>query len=329
MNNEAVSKHSHTCTDCGREWECSRKHCHFGASVQCPECFDKALEKLGEVAVEEDTLPKVLERKPRRFLMWASACFILAFVPRIVDLLSADLEAFVINSLTNPVLWAALVLLRFHFRAQKHEIKSPWAFWLYLLFATVTFFVFAAGISFLQEPSYSSQATPGISSTAADPIDPLSSAEKARFREIIAGVVEDPDYLTPVVHTEFWSLLNKTGPLPAPEVQQLRDTMTGILTIYHRYFYEDALWALKTGRPFKSLQREEYEKDLLSRGEITEWRIQENETLIAKIAAKEAIPFGGTTIVLSEDIVNEILAGLEDAGRRIDALFSETTIRNR
>ncbi len=45
MNNEAVSKHTHTCMDCGREWECPREHCRFGASVQCPECTDKELAK--------------------------------------------------------------------------------------------------------------------------------------------------------------------------------------------------------------------------------------------------------------------------------------------
>ena len=48
MTERALSKHTHTCMDCGREWECPREHCRLERSVQCLECIDKeykALEK--------------------------------------------------------------------------------------------------------------------------------------------------------------------------------------------------------------------------------------------------------------------------------------------
>lgn len=175
----------------------------------------------------------------------------------------------------------------------------------------------------------SSQPTRKNLGVAADPADRLSSTEKTRFREILAGVIQDPDYLTLNVHAEFWTLLDKMGPLSPSEVQKLRDMMTGTVTIYQRYFYEDALWALKAGRAFKSLQRERYEKHLLNLDVITEWRIKENDTLIAKIAAKEPIPYQGTAVVLNEDIINEILASLEIVGKRVDTLFTSPEVRGK
>lgn len=154
-------------------------------------------------------------------------------------------------------------------------------------------------------------------------IDSLSSAEKIRFMDIIKGVIQDPDFLTPNVHAEFWALIDKVGPISTSEVQERRDMTTGVVTIYQRYFHEDALWALKTGHPFKSLERERYEKHLLDLGVMTEWRIKENEALMAKIAVRELIPYQGTTIVYNEDIIYEILANLEAAGKRLDTLFTK------
>lgn len=155
----------------------------------------------------------------------------------------------------------------------------------------------------------------------ADLLGPLSSAEKTRFREILFGVMQDPDYMSPQVHGEFWLLLEKAALRPS-DLKQLRDLLIGEATVYNRLLYEDAMWALKTGRPFKSIQREQYEKRLLALGLITEWRIRENESLIAKIAAREPVAYQGTTIVFNEDLVKGILDNIDKVMRRVDSLFS-------
>jgi len=46
MNTEAVSKHTHTCMDCGRDWKCPRENCRLERSVQCLACIDKEYKSL-------------------------------------------------------------------------------------------------------------------------------------------------------------------------------------------------------------------------------------------------------------------------------------------
>ena len=97
--------------------------------------------ELLEPAVEKYTLPKVLGVKRGQFLPGAIIFFAFALLSRTGDLSPLNLEAFVYNSLFNPWLWVAVILLRLHFREQKHRIKSPWVFLLYLLFAVTTYLV--------------------------------------------------------------------------------------------------------------------------------------------------------------------------------------------
>ncbi len=97
--------------------------------------------ELLEPAVEEDTLPKVLGVKRGQFLPGSIIFFAFALLSRTGDLSPLNLEAFVYNSLFNPWLWVAVILLRLHFREQKHLIKSPWVFLWYLLFAVTTYLV--------------------------------------------------------------------------------------------------------------------------------------------------------------------------------------------
>ena len=49
----------------------------------------------------------------------------------------------------------------------------------------------------------------GTSSAQADPLDRLSPTEKTRLREILLGVIQDPNYMTPKVHAQFWAILDK------------------------------------------------------------------------------------------------------------------------
>jgi hypothetical protein len=169
----------------------------------------------------------------------------------------------------------------------------------------------------------------GTSSAVADPIDRLSSAEKTRFMEIILGVIQDPTYLTPNIHAEFWVIVDKVGPLTPAEIEKTRDMMTGMFTTYNRYFFEDALWALKIERPFKSIQREKYEKQLLNLGHMTEFRIKENDKTIERIASKQPISGQGSTVLVNEDIIKEILASLEATGKRLDELFTRKKMHKR
>lgn len=149
-------------------------------------------------------------------------------------------------------------------------------------------------------------------------LDRLSTAERSRFREMIAGVLQDEVYPTRQVREEFWAILGKSGVASSEDEQMLKDEMVGTTTVYMRYFYEDALWALKTGRPFKSVRREEYEERLVALGAMNQWRITGNENLIEQIAARQ--PVRG--ILFDEDAIKATLADLEPTGKRVELLFT-------
>jgi hypothetical protein len=160
-----------------------------------------------------------------------------------------------------------------------------------------------------------------------DPLDRLTSAQKHRVSQIVTGVIENPEYLTPKVHSEFWTLMRILGPCTSSYISQVREAMAGT-AIYQRYFWEDALWAVENGRPLKSLQREKCEKRLLQLdiGGVIEWRIRQNELVMEKIAQREAITYEGTTVVLDKQIIewilNNIGAMVSREDRDLDKLFT-------
>jgi hypothetical protein len=153
----------------------------------------------------------------------------------------------------------------------------------------------------------------------------LTWDEEIRFYEIVTNVMQNPYYLTSKIHREFWGLLNKLlgESISIDDVEFIKNFMVGIVAIYPKEFFTDALWALKTGRPFKSASREQLEKELLSLGVIAEWRIKENERLIEKISKHEPIPFEGDEIILTEFMVELILENLDEVVNRINILFSK------
>ena len=92
--------------------------------------------------------------------------------------------------------------------------------------------------------------------------------------------------------------------------------------MYQPLFWQDALIAVQTGKPHKSQQREDCEKRLMAKGLLSTERIDKNNMLISKIAAKESIPWQGQQVVLDEHAILGVLNNLQDTVRRIDELFS-------
>lgn len=158
-------------------------------------------------------------------------------------------------------------------------------------------------------------------------LNKLSSAEQARFKEIVAGVTRDPDYLTPTVHGEFWQLVYKTGMSSTTAITRMRTSVTELGGTYWRLFYEDALIAVQRGKPVQSPEREKFEKDIVNRGVVSQGFISQNDLLMGKIASGQAISSadGGPSVTLDEGSIRMILASLDDATKRLDKLFTPPT----
>lgn len=158
-------------------------------------------------------------------------------------------------------------------------------------------------------------------SAVVDPLDNLTSGEKERFREIVR-LVGQPVPITTALREEFWGLMDKLGKLTPAEVTSVKDLMFGAATVYMRYFYEDAIEAYKTHQPFKSQQRERYEKRLIKLGVMTDFRVAQNERLMEQIAAHQPIKSAQGDILLDATRSRTILANLDVAGQRMNLLFT-------
>ncbi|MFH1115405.1 MAG: hypothetical protein V1792_15970 [Pseudomonadota bacterium] len=150
----------------------------------------------------------------------------------------------------------------------------------------------------------------------------LSAQDVARFKQIIHGVIHNPGNLTPAVHGEFWRILAKTGATPQ-QAAAMREQMTGMLTVYYPMFWQDALDSLRHRRPYKSAQRQEYEKELLARRLITADKIKANDALIAGIASGQPVDRQGKRIVLNEQAIQASLKNVQDTAKRVDWLFTQ------
>ncbi len=149
----------------------------------------------------------------------------------------------------------------------------------------------------------------------------LSPQEAARFQQIITGVIQNPNYLTPSVHGEFWRILRKMGASPA-EVKAVRERMTGMLTVYYPLFWQDALTSLRNRRPYKSPQRQQYEKKLLAQRLITRSMVNSNDAMMANIASGNPIVVQGKSIPLNQQAIEASLRNLQVTVARVDRLFT-------
>lgn len=149
----------------------------------------------------------------------------------------------------------------------------------------------------------------------------IPSEQVIRYEKIYKGVIQDQNFLTPQVHQEFWGMLNAEG-LSSAQIKDLREQMSGVITVYQPLFWQDALKSLESGQPCKSPQREDCEKRMLKKGIMTIDRIRTNDELIAKIAAREAVTRDGQSLVFKEDMIEPILANVQEAANRVDQLFT-------
>ena len=162
-------------------------------------------------------------------------------------------------------------------------------------------------------------------------VNTISSEDKQRMREIIAGVMGgDPAFLSNSSRNEFWLIFEKLHDLDGASddrfysfMSYVRRAMTGVTTVGMKLFWEDALWAKTSGRFFKSSMRDQLERSYLEQGLVSQSRLDQNDALIMKIAQGEPVATGNGAIVFDEDIIKAALSNVEEAGQRVEWLFSE------
>ncbi len=106
------------------------------------------------------------------------------------------------------------------------------------------------------------------------------------------------------------------------DVDTLKDLLAGPIVIYMNYFFEDALIALKDGKPYKSKERAEYEQYLKSLEAMTDDRIAANDRLMEQIAYKRPIQQGGQSAVMDETMLQRALVNVNLAVETITILFT-------
>ncbi len=217
------------------------------------------------------------------------------------------------ESVAKTEVFVSIVRIRKHLAAAfiRAVFFGPSLMRLIALAATLA----AAAVLLGSEPGWSQNRAP-----APQPMR-LSAQDVARFKEIIHGVIQNPTYLTPAVHGEFWRILAKTGATPK-QVSNMRERMTGMLTVYFPMFWQDALTSLRNRRPYKSAQRQQYENKLLAQRIISKKMIKANDSLIANIASGKPIVHQGRNVLPNEQAIQASLSSAQEIAKRVDWLFT-------
>jgi hypothetical protein len=189
-------------------------------------------------------------------------------------------------------------------REKKSFYKNP-------ILLIIVFLIISVAVGFIgKHPVHTSTKQPNKLS--------LTAKQQARAKQIMQGVVQDnPDYLTPTIHTEFLTLLKGC---PPSEIQLLKKSLED-QSVYMKEFYQDALVSYQKGAPYKSSQRSRMEKQLLAKDEATEDRIKSNDKIMQSIAAHQSVTENGKSVQFNESTINTALRNVDSELQRIDQLF--------
>lgn len=247
------------------------------------------------------------------------------FVEGLLNMLAAVVFPFIAYCIISGLIAFAVALAQ----AKAAKIQRP-NYWRRVVYISLVLSLLGAwGFN----SQLASQASPdGVRSQAATPKDSgaaptkakpqLSAQEQARFKAIILGAETDPSYMTPHVRAEFWALLDKEK-VSSRDEQHLKNTVP-LSSLYVRSFWRDALSSLKAGHPVKSTERKMYESRLTESvsPKTAAQRISKDNDMITKIAAHKPVVVRGTTVLLDQDMIQNVLTGADATFARIDKLFT-------
>lgn len=161
--------------------------------------------------------------------------------------------------------------------------------------------------------------------TVAGPIgsggDALTVDEKLELDRLFQSVLQDPDTVTQA-KVRFWEIADSHGRMTDEELADMRKAMLSDTEVV-RLFWEDVLLTLQRGRPFKSIEREQLEDELVKQGKMTAFQRRQNEATMESIASGKPIAIqGGNQVVVTEQLARSVL---EDFDRKREALVELLT----
>jgi len=156
---------------------------------------------------------------------------------------------------------------------------------------------------------------------------------------LLRSFIQSPE-INPEIHEEYWKKIIDNE-LSIDEVmgfqeKELKEVMT-FMSVGMKLVYEDALISLENGEPFMSKSRQEwYNNDIVTKHQRDVdknkgYNIIEGHTeLIEKILQKEPIYVSlyDEYILFTEEIINEIIVGLDQELVRIEKRISIMYDRN-
>lgn len=185
------------------------------------------------------------------------------------------------------------------------------------IFATIRFALLTTGFFI------SLSACITLAGPPASPLDGLSGRDRERVMQILQQVSKKADMPTQEAHAEFWAIWGRKQNWSDKDIEDLKDKLVGVSLIYMKYFWEDALAALESGKPEKNPTRARYEERLLELGVLTQEKVKENEENIMKIAFREPLVSEGRGYVVTKQGIEYVLSSLNAAAERVSRLFSK------
>ena len=135
----------------------------------------------------------------------------------------------------------------------------------------------------------------------------ISQVDQSWMREIITGVIQNTTKVTPMLKNELRGIFKKYN-MTDVEIDNFASYGPALAVVYQAYFFLDALQAVSSGNPVKSDARLNFEKEALSRGQMTSERIKMNDEEMKLIASHQpVIGLDGKKYIFTEENINSTL----------------------
>jgi len=155
----------------------------------------------------------------------------------------------------------------------------------------------------------------------------LPEPQQKRLREIVMNVIRKRRDASAYEYRDFWVIMNTVGPLSSALTARLMDELGGLNLRYERALWDDAVEARVMRSPAKSPLRADLEKRMVAFGFAKEEEIQARDNLIARVAERQQVTWGTTTLVVDESVCKMFITEIDASQERLNRLFTSPPAR--
>lgn len=140
----------------------------------------------------------------------------------------------------------------------------------------------------------------------------MAAPDQAALGELLWRVAANPEASDAGMTERARQVFSRYAPPTAGQREALREAGRAMARL-HRLFWEDALQAVATGRLVRSPARGRLEQALIAQGYLVPQRVEANDAMMRRIAAREPIPTNhGVEMLMDDAMIARVLESQDE-----------------